>query len=222
MTTIFPTSVTCAHCGTNNEILVLGSTNAFGSADLDMRPPPMARGTLAHRIHRCRKCGYCAPDLETKVGRDGLMDSPKYGAILANNGYPEVARMFIAYAFLSESTGNLSAAARAFLNAAWVCDDQADEYVDSSRTCRNVVLRLMSDLHLNGQSFSEDLVTDSILELDLLRRTGQFDEVLKRAGALSGTALPAVLHSICAFQQRLAAARDLSCYTVSDALETSD
>ena len=43
MTTIFQQTVTCGHCGTENEVIELGSTNSFGSMDLDMRPPPMRK-----------------------------------------------------------------------------------------------------------------------------------------------------------------------------------
>lgn len=219
MTTLFPRSVTCGHCGTKNEVVGIGSTNAFGSMDLDMRPPPMDRDTLIHRIHRCEGCGYCAPDLEKWVGRDGSLESREYQAILADEGYPDLARAFVGYAFLSESSGDLGAAAWAHRNAAWVCDDQADEYLDSARKCRNAVLRLLKGLHLNGQFFTNDHVTDSILELDLLRRSGQHDEVQTRASALSNTTLPGMLSSIISFQQRLATAGDSSCYKVSDALE---
>ena len=214
MTTIFQQTVTCGHCGTENEVIELGSTNSFGSMDLDMRPPPMERDTLAQQIHRCQGCGYCAPDLEEPVGADGLLGSDDYRALLADKSYPELARMFIAYGFLAESSSDLGGAAWAYRSAAWVSDDRADEYVDSSPKCRNEVLRLMKALHLNGQSFTNDHVTDAILELDLLRRSGQHDEARSRACTLSSTALPDTLHSISAFQQRLAAAGDSACYRV--------
>ena len=222
MTTIFQQSVTCGHCGTENEVIELGSTNSFGSMDLDMRPPPMERDTLAQQIHRCQGCGYCAPDLEEWSRHDVLLESDDYRALLADEDYPDLARKFIAYAFLAESSGDLGAAAWAYRSAAWVCDDQADAYVESSRKCRYEVLRLLKALHLNGQSFTNDHVTDAILELDLLRRSGQHDEARSRAHTLSSTALPDVLHSISAFQQRLAAAGDSACYRVSDAMEPAE
>ena len=110
MTTIFQQSVTCGHCGTENEVIELGSTNSFGSMDLDMRPPPMERDTLAQQIHRCQGCGYCAPDLGERIGADGLLESDNYRALLADERYPDLARKVIAYAFLAESSGDLRAA----------------------------------------------------------------------------------------------------------------
>ncbi len=41
MTTVFPQTVKCSVCGAENEIMVVGSTNAFGPTDLDTRPPEM-------------------------------------------------------------------------------------------------------------------------------------------------------------------------------------
>lgn len=220
MTTIFERSATCAYCGAKNDVLELGSTNAFGSMDLDMRPPPMQRDTLAQQIQRCQECGYCAPDIEKQVGRDGSLGSPDYQAILADGSYPDLARMYIAHASLAESSGDLVAAVSAHRNAAWACDDHEDRYADSSRKCRNEALRLMKALHLSGQSFTNDHVTDAILELDLLRRSGQYADALVRATALLDSALPEMLQTISAFQQRLAAAGDSSCCKVSDAMET--
>ena len=221
MTTIVQQSVACGHCGTENEVIELGSTNSFGSMDLDMRPPPMERDTLAQQIHRCQGCGYCAPDLEEPVGADGLLGSDDYRALLADKGYPELARMFIAYGFLAESSGDLVGAAWAYRSAAWVCDDAVDSQVDSAIKCRNAVLRLIEGLRLNGHTFTDDPITDSILKLDLLRRSGQHSEVMACVRALSEKELPEMLRSISAFQQRLAAAGDSACYRVSDVLDSA-
>ena len=221
MTTIFQQTVTCGHCGTENEVIELGSTNSFGSMDLDMRPPPMERDTLAQQIHRCQGCGYCAPDLGERIGADGLLESDNYRALLADESYPDLARKFIAYTFLAESSGDLRAAAWAYRSAAWVCDDEVGNPIDSAIHCRSAVLRLMEGLHLNRRSFTDDPLTDSILELDLLRRSGQHSEVMACVHALSEKELPEILQSISVFQQRLAAAGDSACYRVSDVLDSA-
>lgn len=118
----------------------------------------------------------------------------------------------------AESSGDLGAAAWAYRSAAWVCDDEVSNHLDSAINCRKAVLRLMEGLHLNGRSFTNDPLTDSILELDLLRRSGRFSEVLTRAHNLSKKELPEMLRSISAFQRQLATAGDSSCYIVTDAL----
>ena len=42
------TTVICANCQGQNEQIIIGSTNQFGSPDLDLRPPETARGTILH------------------------------------------------------------------------------------------------------------------------------------------------------------------------------
>lgn len=219
MTTMFQKTVTCAHCQAENNVSEIGSTNAFGSMDLDMRPPPMERDTLDMLIHRCQTCGYCAPDLEEHAGHKDLLDSPGYRAILDDGRYPDLARTYLAHALIAESAGDLVAAALAQRSAAWVCDDQGADMADSARCCRIAVLRLLESLHQADQTFTDDRVSDSILELDLLRRAGQFDETRQRASALLQTALPDILRSISAFQLELAGSRDGACYRVVDAVE---
>ncbi len=56
MTTIFPQRVKCIICNAENEIFNLGSTNSFGSPDLDFRPAGMARYTLIYEVQTCIKC----------------------------------------------------------------------------------------------------------------------------------------------------------------------
>lgn len=63
MTTTFPQTIKCAICGASNEVFVLGSTNSFGSPDLDLRPPGMARNNLPIEIQTCSNCGFSAHDI---------------------------------------------------------------------------------------------------------------------------------------------------------------
>ncbi len=54
----------CIVCGTESRHLVLLSSNTFGGEDLDGRPPNMLRRTMKRWVQRCRRCGYCATNLE--------------------------------------------------------------------------------------------------------------------------------------------------------------
>lgn len=67
MTSHVQMTVTCAHCQTDNRVLILASTSSFGSADLDTRPAPMTRYALEQQIQQCRVCNYCAPDLDDRI-----------------------------------------------------------------------------------------------------------------------------------------------------------
>src|SRR5207237_7643170 len=68
MTAYRETERVCACCGTTKTFLALASTSAFGSPDLDLRPPPPARHTLGESIEECSNCGYCAPDVSAMHG----------------------------------------------------------------------------------------------------------------------------------------------------------
>jgi hypothetical protein len=62
MTTYAEETVVCGACGHAFTHGALNSTNAFGSPDLDPRPPEMQRSTMHAWIHRCPSCGYCSED----------------------------------------------------------------------------------------------------------------------------------------------------------------
>ena len=57
MTTQSAEECTCAVCGRVSMQGVIMSTNAFGSPDLDLRPPPMERFTIDHWVQECPHCG---------------------------------------------------------------------------------------------------------------------------------------------------------------------
>lgn len=222
MTTIHATSVDCAVCLSSTEISLLGSTNAFGSMDLDMRPPSMARDTLHHQIHRCPACGFCGPRLAWFEGLNiSLVKDSNYLAILYDKTYPELANQFRAHAFLSALANNQASVIGAYLKAAWVCDDlAATEAV--AIACRQHVLTSLSVLHGSGGCYTSDLLTDQVLRTDLLRRAKQFDAAVQHISTLTKGQLPKMLLQILNFQARLCIAKDGDCYQVSDATGEMD
>ncbi len=217
MTTLANLTIICGNCGTANNTAVVISTNSFGSLDLDLRPPPMERDTLAHEIQHCITCGYCSRDLEDQIAPADSLKSMTYRSILDNTGLPELARKFAAFGHLSEQASDPHNAAWASLRAAWTCDDTLG-FEESARQMRCTVLRLIQQIHELQQTFADDHDTDSILELDLLRRSGQLDEVRIRSEQLSHTDLPEILRRICTFETVLAAQGDTACYQVDEAL----
>jgi ribosomal protein L37E len=60
MTTYTRKEVTCANCGAQSSHATLGSTNEFGSPDLDLRPPQMMRATMNAWLQECPACGLVA------------------------------------------------------------------------------------------------------------------------------------------------------------------
>jgi len=73
-------------------------------------------------------------------------------------------------------------------------------------------------LHDSNQVYTNDLLTDQVLKVDLLRRTRQFNSAKEQALKLSESNPPEVLRQILDFQVQLASAKDSGCYQVSDAM----
>lgn len=135
MTTLYPENLKCAVCGAVAEYTQVCSTNAFGSPDLDTRPPEMRRSTMFAWVRRCPECGYCASDISQATPRAAvLVRSPEYALQLADEKYPELANSFMCKALIEEQSEDLAAAAWSLIHAAWACDDA--ERNGPARTCR--------------------------------------------------------------------------------------
>ena len=67
MTTIGEVERTCALCGKTSEQMTLGSTNAMGAPDLDLRPSEMQRSTMYLWIEHCVHCGYTNERIDLAV-----------------------------------------------------------------------------------------------------------------------------------------------------------
>ena len=217
MTTIYPQSVQCALCKSHNDVVSVASTNAFGSMDLDLRPPPMERDILHTYVQRCSHCGYCSNDIASvgglAVDRVGSVD---YMALLSDESFPELAQSFRAHAYLAEAGGELRSSLAAQLHAAWACDD-AKDFPGAAESCRQETLRLLDLLQDQGEVFCGDKATDAMLQLDLLRRSGQFAAASALTTTLQAENLPGILAQIASFQDARAKANDRACYTVEAA-----
>lgn len=77
---------------TENQYTDIGSTNEFGSPDLDTRPPEMRRSTIFAWVQRCPQCGYCACDVSKAPSQaEALVRSSEYIRQLSDSIYPELA-----------------------------------------------------------------------------------------------------------------------------------
>lgn len=103
MTTLYEEKARCAVCGTETEFTGIASTNAFGSPDLDTRPPEMQRSTIFAWVQCCPECGYCSSDI-SKVPSQAVsvVHSPEYGKQLTDSTYPELANGFLCKAIIGE------------------------------------------------------------------------------------------------------------------------
>jgi len=167
MTTIMDATVEGAVCGTVSSHMVVWSTNTFGWADLDMRPPEMQRSTIPYWVQQCPSCGYCAADIsESPPGVAGVVATEGYRSQLEDASYPALAKSFLCSALIAEHEGDFSAAGWSALHAAWACDDAGDDAAASN--CRSQAIDFFRRARAIDQPFSDGIDVEHVLLADLL------------------------------------------------------
>lgn len=237
MTTLKNVEKKCAICGSVNSHMEIFSTNAFGSPDLDTRPPEMQRSTINLWIQTCSNCGYSAPDISQKIPKsEEIVYSDDYRKQLNSQKFPKLVNSFLCYSLILENLGEYAKAGRACLHAAWACDDA--KYIDAAKICRKNSFTLFMKAKMNGQKFAEQLGAEETMMADILRRAGEFEKALEIAeeglkkldGNSSSFHKPAhpsdllrnpeeIIKIILKFQIELINKKDVGCYTVEDAFK---
>ena len=218
MTTIFSAEVTCAICGSEQAVTLIGSTNAAGPMDLDTRPPEMKRSTLHAWVHECEECGYVAADLGDAA--EARQTAPLWHAYLSELNRadrPRVANRFVCRSLFDEAAGDHGAAGWRRLHAAWACDDA--EQADEAREQRRAALVCFERARAAGQRILHSVIGgDEVVLADLARRAGEFAQAEAYvATGLAQAGVPAQINGLLQFQRKLAVARDTGRHTVDEA-----
>lgn len=214
MTTFFKVKKKCALCGAESTFEVIGSTNSFGSPDLDLRPPEMMRSTIDHAVEVCPECGYTARDVEeeTKV-KPEMMKVPAWKTF---DGIPfkdELSKNFYHAYLLAAAVDDTETAFTMLRNAAWVSDDEKN--AEAALACRKKAIPFLNQM-IEKEEEREKRLTLEVVRADLLRRAEMFEEVEKLyANWSTGDKL---LNQIIKFQRRMAKMKNTECFTVQDAL----
>ena len=175
MTTQSAVESSCAVCGRVSTQGVIMSTNAFGSPDLDLRPPPMERFTIDHWVQECPHCGYCAPEIEEPIaGGAEVVGSGEYLAILnaPDGDDSRLVSRFLCASALFEHAGLLAEAAHEALHAAWAADD-SEGGEEEAVLARKRVITLVDELHAQGRHLEKDPVSETMRMIDVARRAGE-------------------------------------------------
>ena len=214
MTTVFPETVRCSVCGSENGIMVIGSTNTFGPTDLDTRPPEMKRSTMCYWVQECKTCGYTAVDLtdETALERS-FFETEDYKSCKGIPFVSDLAKSFFRHYLIMTAEEQHEDAFFAALHAAWACDDREDE--TNAALMREKAVEMADRLLQTDSCDWKDTVR--LIRADLLRRTGRFDELLEQyeSAAFENELMNAIL----AFEKELARRKLSGCYTAADAEE---
>lgn len=177
MSTMMPVTVECIVCKTKSEQTVLTSTNSFGLPDLDLRPAPMRRHTMARWVQECPNCGYVAASLDSATEIDGdFLKLKEYVTCSGINFKSALARTFYKQYLIKLLEKDWNGAFSAALYAAWECDDTADG--DNAALCRRLAVE-------QAEKLTDDSPDFKLQKLDLLRRAGEFEQALSQYGDLS-------------------------------------
>lgn len=209
MTTVYQDTVKCYVCGKESKQNVLGSTNSFGSQDLDLRPPEMMRGTMEYWAHECPYCGYIAKNINLgTVVTEAWLARMEF--INANNieFESELAKRCYKEYLINLEDENIYRAFAVILNAAWACDDSQD--IENAVMCRNIALDLIDEL-IEKEA---DPSTLMLQKIDLLRRSNQFNRALEEFSDIFMD--NDLLQVILDFQLEKVKNHDNACYTVED------
>ncbi len=211
MSTIVPVEKTCGNCGARLSFYQLGSTNAFGSPDLDLRPPEMQRSTMRRWLEECPKCGYVSKDISKEPPFDkNYLNSEQYINCDEIKFSSELAKTFYRKALLSLLTPNIRDAYENILHAAWCCDDGND--IETAIICRKKLDKLY-DMMQDGRIID---VNSRVRHIDVLRRARMFDKSIEMCDVFS--CKNELINSVVKFQKEKCIEKDVRVYTVADVL----
>ena len=230
MTTMMSDRRRCFICGYVSEYPILTSTNTFGACDLDFRPPEMKRSTMPYWIQECPSCGYVAVDVSLSA------PFPKYiRQLIASEDYrncgdlrfrSDLAKQFYRQYFLALEKGDKQEALHAIHCAAWECDDTPGEEMNAKQ-CRLLALDVLENDHphdMETEAEDDDYYEDDekeeikdLIKADLLRRTGQFEEVIAEYSKKQYETNKQ-FHSFAKYQVMLAMQQDDTCHRLDEAL----
>jgi hypothetical protein len=197
--------------------MVIGSTNSFGSPDLDTRQPEMQRSTIYHWIQQCPKCGYCSPDLsECFDTTKEIVHSKAYQDIIASSAMPATATSFLAYSYELEMQQEFSDSAWQAIRAAWICDDNKD--LESSTTCRIKAIALIEKANSHGQLLLDQLGANETITIDLMRRSGLHQQALALSQSIQKQDIDDIIRQIVQYQELLIAKSDNDAHTIDEML----
>lgn len=213
MTTIYNEQKKCPNCGTLNEITMVGSTNSFGSMDLDTRPPEMRRSTMIYWLESCTHCGLSVSDL-SKVEIEALkyFKSDNFKQKHTSEKFKSLAGKFWTSYLLVKNSGDINSALGLIHCAAWASDDMKDSH--GSTRAREIFIETLQE---NGNdpsilSPSEPLAGYLMLS-DINRRISRFDEAKRLAQHVVDNG-EGFLQQIAEFVVELCEKKDSHCYNV--------
>jgi hypothetical protein len=192
--------------------LICRSTGPY--LDFDLRPSGRGRGDLRYFVSRCPACGYCSGDIgEASEAVKRVIVGKAYRRQLTAPGFSDLAISFLCKALTLEGEKDVLAAARALLCAAWQCDDE--NRPEKAAECRHRAADMLLKAEEKGCHIHEHRGLNALVLVDLLRRSGRFEDALAVIEARVTELDEAILVRILEHQIGLIRSRDVACHSLS-------
>ena len=202
----------CSVCGRTSMQPVLSSTNSWGYPDIDLRPPEMQRSTMDTWLEECPHCGYVASNLENKLEVPAdLLKTDEYLTCEGKSFKSELSERFYRHYLISKAENDYESDFLSLLHCAWTCDDNDDALAVEIRK-----MALKSLQKIEAQEYDEKNAL-ILIEANLLRRSLQFDEVIKKFKDL--ILEDKTQNDIITFQIELSMNKDSDCHTVGEVIK---
>lgn len=212
MTLIDEIKIKCSVCEKKSSQQILLSSNQMGYQDLDTRPAPMYRNTMETWAMECPHCGYVATDLEDYliIGRNYL-NCEKYITCDGLEFKSKLSERFYRQYLIETEKMEDTEAFYAILHCAWTCDDAKDE--KNSKLTRKTAIRMANKIIQSDRESASELI---VIKADLLRRTCEFDSLIKEYEKIK--LKDELFDKIIKFQIEKAQKKDSACYTLRDVI----
>ena len=203
---------TCAVCGETSSQPVISSTSTLDYPDLDLRPAEMQRSSMFAWLHECPHCGYVAYNLENELEVSAnLLKTDDYLTCEDHDFKSDLSRMFYRHYLISKAENDYGSEFLSVLHCAWTCDDNDDELAVEMR---KIALESLDKIVPETEGEKNNLL---IKKADLLRRTQQFDRVIKEFKDL--ILEDKLQNDVITFQIELAMKKDADCHTVKEVVK---
>lgn len=209
MSTFVNETVRCCKCGKENTVAAVASTNAFGSPDLDLRPPEMQRSTMPLWLQECSECGYVNSNLEDNNGvSKAFLSSAEYKECDGIKFENKLAFKFYRFYKTMMELDDIESAYSALLDTTWCCDDKGDE--TNAKKCRLRMVELFKTFPEDAKNNENNLAR----HIDVMRRAGLFDEVINNYSNYKASEM--IIQDVISYQVKLSREKDDKCHRVEE------
>lgn len=212
MTIIEKIEKKCAVCGQTSLQQVMMSTSTWDYPDLDLRPSEMQRSSMFAWLDECPNCGYVACNLENELEVPAdILKTDAYLTCEGNGFKSDLSKRFYKHYLISKAENDYGSEFLSLLHCAWICDDNDDELAFE---IRKMALQSLDKIVPESDGERNNLL---IIKADLLRRTQQFDRVIKEFKDL--ILEDKIQNDVITFQIELAMNKDADCHTVGEVIK---